>query len=102
LATQAGSSPPVTAATVSLAESSGAETVDRAPAEPMPRSSLSAGPELGAADQSKATHQPGTLAGSHAVASPEMDELYEHVVERLRRELLFERERMGDLLGDLP
>ena len=29
------------------------------------------------------------------------DELYEQVVERLRRELLVERERMGDLLGDL-
>jgi hypothetical protein len=35
-------------------------------------------------------------------ALPHVDELYEHVVERLRRDLLVERERMGDLLGDLP
>jgi hypothetical protein len=38
----------------------------------------------------------------HAAASPDVDELYEHLVERLRRDLLHERERMGDLLGDLP
>jgi hypothetical protein len=30
-----------------------------------------------------------------------MDDIYDHVVERLRRDLLAERERMGDLLGDL-
>jgi hypothetical protein len=38
------------------------------------------------------------------VAEPELldlDAIYEQVVERLRRELLAERERMGDLLGDL-
>jgi hypothetical protein len=38
------------------------------------------------------------------VAGPELldlDAIYEQVVERLRRELLAERERMGDLLGDL-
>ncbi len=46
---------------------------------------------------------PGGGAGaSHAATSPDVDELYEHIVERLRRDLLFERERMGDLLGDLP
>jgi hypothetical protein len=42
-------------------------------------------------------------AGSgHGGADVATDELYEHIVERLRRDLLFERERMGDLLGDLP
>jgi hypothetical protein len=46
---------------------------------------------------------PGPAAGgSHAAASPETDDLYEHIIERLRRDLLSERERMGDLLGDLP
>jgi len=30
------------------------------------------------------------------------DELYERVVDRLRRDLLVDRERMGDLVGDLP
>ena len=38
----------------------------------------------------------------HAPAAPDMTEVYEHVVEQLRRELLVERERMGDLTGDLP
>ena len=42
------------------------------------------------------------VGASHAAASPDADDLYEHMVERLRRDLLFERERMGDLLGDLP
>ncbi len=31
----------------------------------------------------------------------QIDEIYEAVVERLRRDLLIERERMGDLVGDL-
>jgi hypothetical protein len=31
-----------------------------------------------------------------------MDEIYEQVVERLRHDLLVERERMGDLIGGLP
>jgi hypothetical protein len=44
----------------------------------------------------------GGAPTSHAGASPEADDLYEHVIERLRRDLLTERERMGDLLGDLP
>ena len=30
-----------------------------------------------------------------------VDELYEQLVDRLRRDLLAERERMGDLLGDV-
>jgi hypothetical protein len=29
------------------------------------------------------------------------DEMYHDLLERLRRELLMERERMGDLVGDL-
>jgi hypothetical protein len=44
----------------------------------------------------------GGASASHAGASPQADDLYEHVIERLRRDLLSERERMGDLLGDLP
>jgi hypothetical protein len=44
-----------------------------------------------------AAHAAGAAAGGGGAA----DELYEQVVERLRRELLVERERMGDLLGDL-
>jgi hypothetical protein len=33
-------------------------------------------------------------------AIPSFEEVYEQVVERLRRDLLVERERMGDLLGN--
>jgi hypothetical protein len=40
-------------------------------------------------------------AAAHAAGAGGADELYEQVVERLRRDLLVERERMGDLLGDL-
>jgi hypothetical protein len=56
---------------------------------------------------------PGTLpstvasraasAAQHAARTPEdiaADHVYENVVERLRRDLLAERERMGNLLGD--
>jgi hypothetical protein len=32
----------------------------------------------------------------------DVDELYEQLAARLRRELLHDRERVGDLLGDLP
>jgi hypothetical protein len=32
---------------------------------------------------------------------PDIDEIYESVVERLKRDVLAERERMGDLHGDL-
>ena len=34
-----------------------------------------------------------------AARRPSLDDIYEHVVERLRRDLLVERERMGDLIG---
>ena len=32
----------------------------------------------------------------------DIEEIYTQVIDRLRRELLADRERMGDLLGDLP
>jgi hypothetical protein len=40
------------------------------------------------------------LLGAPAAAMPNIDDLYEGILERLRRDLLAERERMGDLLGD--
>jgi hypothetical protein len=54
---------------------------------------------------------PSTVAGraasavEQAVRTPEdiaADHMYENVVERLRRDLLAERERMGNLLGEWP
>jgi hypothetical protein len=47
-------------------------------------------------------HAAGSADAGHSPAAPDMTEVYEHVVEQLRRELLVERERMGDLTGDLP
>ena len=44
-------------------------------------------------------------AVEHAARTPEdiaADHMYENVVERLRRDLLAERERMGNLLGEWP
>jgi hypothetical protein len=32
----------------------------------------------------------------------DIEEIYDQVIERLRRDLLADRERMGDVLGDLP
>lgn len=52
---------------------------------------------------------PATLSSPRPVPAPavpsssgSIDDVYEQVLERLRRDLLTERERMGDLLGDLP
>ena len=53
---------------------------------------------------SLATVSPAPPAPAPASPSPSasMDDVYEQVLERLRRDLLTERERMGDLLGELP
>jgi len=45
---------------------------------------------------------PPLQAPDGARPADSVDEIYEQVVERLRRDLLAERERMGDLLGELP
>jgi len=44
----------------------------------------------------------GTPAAPAGAPAPTIDEIYEQVVERLRHDLLVERERMGDLIGGLP
>jgi hypothetical protein len=59
-----------------------------------------AGEEPKAAEASQVRAAPA--AAEHAPAGHgDLDEIYEHVVTRLRRDLLREREQMGDLLGDL-
>ena len=35
-------------------------------------------------------------------AGGDIEEIYDQVMQRLRRDLLADRERMGDMLGDLP
>jgi hypothetical protein len=77
-------------------ESSAAAMVFRATEQPEPAAPTST-PSAVAAQA-----MPSHPAAPPPAALPQVDELYEHVVERLRRDLLVERERMGDLLGDLP
>jgi hypothetical protein len=43
----------------------------------------------------------GDAMAARAEPLLDMDQLYEQLVERLRRDLLAERQRMGDVLGDL-
>jgi hypothetical protein len=48
---------------------------------------------------------PGQGPAPHPVptpAAPDLPAIYEYVIDHLRRDLLAERERMGDLLGGLP
>jgi hypothetical protein len=45
--------------------------------------------------------QPAAPPAPAAPPGPDIDEIYEGVVERLKRDVLAERERMGDLLGDI-
>ena len=55
-----------------------------------------------AAPAETASSPPPPPAAAGGGGASNIDEIYEQVVERLRRDLLVERERMGDLLGDLP
>jgi hypothetical protein len=54
----------------------------------------------------QATPPPSAAAPAPAPAAPAdgppLDAIYEHVVGRLRRDLLLERERMGALIGGRP
>jgi hypothetical protein len=101
---------PVASAGGSASGNAGFESVvaRAAAGGPSPAAAPEAAPGLGAAQPGGAPEGEGGVAShggasaSHAGASPEADDLYEHLIERLRRDLLTERERMGDLLGDLP
>lgn len=54
----------------------------------------------------QAARPPRTLARTAALSADpapfDVDELYDRIAARLRRELLDDRERAGDLLGDFP
>jgi hypothetical protein len=58
--------------------------------------------EASATPSEAATPTPAPAPPPERAPEQSADELYELVVSRLRRDLLVERERMGDLLGDLP
>jgi hypothetical protein len=51
------------------------------------------------AEASSPTHP---LHAPPYAAAPDIERVYEQMLGRLRRDLMAERERMGDLLGDLP
>ena len=51
--------------------------------------------------QAAAPAPPAPPAPPPVGATGDMDEIYDQVLRRLRRDLLREREQMGDLLGDL-
>lgn len=58
------------------------------------------------ADEQGVPGEPATATAAaseqRAPAAPDPDELYEHVLDRLRHELLAERERLGSLIPELP
>jgi hypothetical protein len=45
---------------------------------------------------------PPAPRGSSGGGGSDIEEIYDQVMQRLRRDLLADRERMGDMLGDLP
>lgn len=56
-----------------------------------------------ASDAPAATESaPAPAAQGGGGGGGDIEEIYTQVIERLRRDLLADRERMGDLLGDLP
>ena len=57
---------------------------------------------LGSRARTPAPAAPAGAAPPAGAPAPTIDEIYEQVVERLRHDLLVERERMGDLIGGLP
>jgi hypothetical protein len=78
---------------------------------------LARAPEVSDAESAPSPPQPTPAAApapapapAHAAAAPApggapaptLEDTYEYVVDRLRRDLLVERERMGDLIGRLP
>jgi hypothetical protein len=70
-------------------------TVPTSSGAPPTESIAEAAPAVAPAAAPSAPAPPATRTGA------DMDEVYEHVVRRLRRDLLLEREAMGDLTGDI-
>jgi len=85
------------------------------PLAPPPRRTISRDDTAEAAESPAADHAPAASSngagpqahpahgatGAHG-AGVDLDEITEHVIEEIKRQALFERERRGDLFGDLP
>ena len=86
------------AAAALVAGSAGVPMLARAPeggdAESAPSPAPAPAPASGPA--------PAAAAAPAGAPAPSLEDTYDYVVERLRRDLLNERERMGDLIGRLP
>jgi hypothetical protein len=74
----------------------------KAPDAGLPAKAPDAGPPAKASDAELASETPSTPALRAQLGDLDLDELYEGFLQRLRRELLHDRERLGDLLGPLP
>jgi hypothetical protein len=92
-----------TAEHLQAAQAAGAAAPGAAPA-PTPAAQPALGQAPPAADQAAppAQGQQSQQGGGGGGGGGDIDEIYDQVIEKLRRELLADRERMGDLLGDLP
>jgi hypothetical protein len=85
-------------------------SLDASPASPASVRAplLARAPETSDAEVAPPPPTPAAAAPAPAAAAPAaapaptLEDIYDHVVERLRRDLLLERERMGDLIGPLP
>jgi hypothetical protein len=76
-----------------------ARAADEAPSEPVEAEAPAAAPSTA---PTSATAPSSSAPAPAAHGGSDIEDIYEQVIQRLRRELLVERERMGDLLGDLP
>jgi len=74
-------------------DDSGTGGADNQGGEPAPAAAPAAPPSQPA---------PAPAPSSGGGGGGDIDEIYDQVMQRLRRDLLADRERMGDLLGDLP
>jgi hypothetical protein len=78
-----------------------AATLMRAP-DAEPPAAPSPGPSPGTSTVPAPTTAPAPPPPPAGGGSTDIEEIYDQVMQRLRRDLLADRERMGDMLGDLP
>jgi hypothetical protein len=78
-----------------------AATLMRAP-DTEPPAAPSPGPSPGTSTVPAPTTAPAPPPPPAGGGSTDIEEIYDQVMQRLRRDLLADRERMGDMLGDLP
>jgi hypothetical protein len=78
-----------------------AATLMRA-ADPEPPAASAPAPSAVTTTAPTAATAPAPPASPGRSGGADIEEIYDQVMQRLRRDLLADRERMGDMLGDLP